>query len=208
MLCERRNDKVDRTEIFSVIFSPEWATPWRKKVADVFVDMHAFRAELNKNTRFSLTITQPIFNLVYLSGNHLSFRISYTEGEVQQSFVRNWCDMASKVMDREPTTVCHSDHKKVHWAYNLEEIVFFTPHSFECQERKSNTGHSVLKRLKIKARALKNSEICDDILQKILEIFERLGGKISGNSAEFHIADLKDLDRYWDELFEVYAVQA
>ena len=212
MPCERRNDKVDRTEIFRVIFFSRVAAPWRKTVADVFEDMHAFRAKLNMNTRFSLTIMQPIFNLVYLSGNHLSFRISYTEGEVQQSFVRNWCDTASKVMDREPTTVCPSedlgDHKKVHWAYNLEEIVFFTPHSFECQERKGNTGHSVLKRLKIKARALKNSDICDDLLQKILEIFERLGGKISGNSAQLHITDLKDLDRYWDELFEVYGVQA
>jgi len=113
-------------------------------------------------------------------------------------------------MDREPTTVLQreelnlGDHKKVHWAYNLEEIVFFTPSSVECEERKSNTGHSVLKRLKIKARALKNSDICDDILQKMQEIFERLGGKISGHSGEFHITDLKDLDRYWDELFEIY----
>ena len=214
MLCEIRNDKVDRTKILRVVFFSGVAAPWRKTVADVFEDMHAFRAKLNTNTRFSLTIMQPIFNLVYLSGNHLSFLISYTEGEVQQSFLRNWCDTATKVMDSEPTTVCRSeefnlgDHKKVHWAYNLEEIVFFTPHSFECHERKSNTGHSVLKRLKIKARALKNSDICDDILQKILEIFERLGGKISGNSAQLHITDLKDLDRYWDELFEVYGVQA
>ena len=152
---------------------------------------------------------QPIFYRVYLSGNHLGCSISYS-ANIQQNFVRTRCNTEPKVMDREPTTVCHSeelnlgDPKKVHWAYNLEEIVFFTPHSSECKERKSNTGHSVLKRLKIKARALKNSDICDDLLQKMQEIFERLGGKISGHSGELHITDLKDLDMYWDELFEVY----
>ena len=113
-------------------------------------------------------------------------------------------------MDREPTTVCQSeelnlgDHKKVHWACNLEEIVFFTPPSFECEQRESNTRHSVLKKLKIKARALKNSDICDDVLQKMQEIFERLSGKISGHSGKLRFDDLKDLDRYWDQLFEIY----
>jgi len=112
-------------------------------------------------------------------------------------------------MDRKPTAVLQSDelnlgdHKKVHWAYNLEEIVFFTPPSFECEE-KGNTGNSVLKRLKMKARALKNADICDDLLQKVQEIFERLSGQKTGHSGELHITDLKDLDRYWDQLFEIY----
>jgi len=114
-------------------------------------------------------------------------------------------------MDRESTTPALQkqelnlgDHKKVHWAYNLEEIVFFIPPSVECEDRKSNTRHSVLKRLKSKARALKTSDICDDLLEKMQEIFERLGGKISGHSGELHITDLKDSDRFWDELFEIY----
>lgn len=113
-------------------------------------------------------------------------------------------------MDSDLTTVSQSkdlnlgNHKKFHWAYNLEEIVFFTPPSFECEEEERKTRHSVLKKLKIKARILMNLEICDDLLQKLQEILERIVERISGHNEDLHMEDLNDFDRYWDELFELY----
>lgn len=74
MLCEIRNVKVDRKKPPELYFFSRVAGYWRKTVAAVSVDMHVFRTNLETNTRFSLTIAQPIFNVVCLSGNHLGFQ--------------------------------------------------------------------------------------------------------------------------------------
>ncbi|KAL9955535.1 hypothetical protein ACROYT_G036872 [Oculina patagonica] len=105
-------------------------------------------------------------------------------------------------MDNELTTVSQSkdlnlgNHKKVHWAYKLEEIAFFTPSSFECEEKERKVRHSVLKKLKIKARILKNLDICDDLLQKLQEILERIVERFSGNNEELQMEDLNDFNSF------------
>ena len=112
--------------------------------------------------------------------------------------------------DNELTTVSQSKdlnrghHKKVHWACNLEEIVFFTPPSFDCGEDERKNKHSMLKKLKMKVRILMNLDICDDLLQKTQELLERIVEKISRQNGDIHVEDLNDFDRYWDELFEYY----
>ena len=96
------------------------------------------------------------------------------------------------------------DHKKVRWAFNLEEIVYFTPCIFEYEDtERRKASKSILKKFKKKARALRirNLDICDDLLQKMQDIFERIAEKVSGHSGEIHI---EDLNRQWDELFELY----
>lgn len=102
-------------------------------------------------------------------------------------------------------------HKKVHWANHLEEIVYFTPSSFEYEETEAKASHSMLKKLKMKARALKNKRIPllsdnfeGDLLNWLQETFDRIVGKHSGRFGEFTLADLKDLNKYWDNLFELY----
>lgn len=90
-----------------------------------------------------------------------------------------------------------NDHKKVHWALNLEEVSYFTPD--EC-----NTSDSILKKLKIKARALRSLDICDELLQKMQEVIERMMEKIFGHSGELRIEDFNDFKRDWDRLFELY----
>ncbi|KAJ7371015.1 hypothetical protein OS493_028634, partial [Desmophyllum pertusum] len=62
-------------------------------------------------------------------------------------------------------------------------------------------SQSMLKKFKKKACALSNLDICDDLLQKMQDIFERIAEKVSGHSSEIHI---EDLNRQWDELFELY----
>jgi len=103
------------------------------------------------------------------------------------------------------------DQKKVHWANHLEEIVYFTPPSLEYEETQTKTSHSLLKKLKIKARALKNKRLPvlldnfeRDALHRLQETFERIIGKHSGRFGEFNLNDFKDLNKYWDELFELY----
>lgn len=96
-------------------------------------------------------------------------------------------------------------HKKVHWALNLEEIFYFAPDT-DCKAQ-----HSMLKKLKTKVRALKNNhfssllEIRDRYrLYKMSEKFERLVEKLSGNCDELTKEHLNNLNKYWDELFELY----
>ena len=69
----------------------------------------------------------------------------------------------------------------------------------------------MLKKLRMKARALKNKRfpvLLDnferDLLHRLQETFERIVGRHSGRFGEFHLEDLKDLNKYWDELFFFY----
>ena len=102
-------------------------------------------------------------------------------------------------------------HKKVRWANHLEEIVYFSPYGFEYEETKAKASHSMLKKLKMKARALKNKRLPvlldnfeRDLLHRLQETFERIVGRHSGRFGEFNLEDLKDLNKYWDDLFELY----
>lgn len=103
-------------------------------------------------------------------------------------------------------------HKKVHWANHLEEIVYFTPSSFEYEETEAKSSRSLLKKFRMKTRALKNKRLPflmdnfeRDLLLWLQETFERIIGRHSGRFGEFNLEDLKDLNnKYWDELFELY----
>lgn len=123
-------------------------------------------------------------------------------------------------MDRNTQTMSPSDHlnpdhhKRVHWALDLEEIVYFTP-SFECEETKEerpkSRRDSILKKLKTKTHALKSKGMtafvgsCDgDLLDKLQQTFERIVTKNSKRCGMLNIEDLNDLNKYWDELFELY----
>ena len=114
---------------------------------------------------------------------------------------RTNCSVQNDELYCEPTILSDrsnfSNLKKVHWALNLEEISYFSPD--ECK-----TSDSILKKLKIKARSLKNLDICDDLLQKMQEVIERMMDKIFRHSGEFRIQDFNDLKNDWDKLFELY----
>ena len=114
-------------------------------------------------------------------------------------------------MDSEPTTGLSCDeiqldtHKKVRWALNLEEILYFAPDT-EC-----NAPHSMLKKIKTKVRAWKSNqlsgfmEICDrNRLHKLQEKFKRLVEKLRPDCDEFPLGDFYNLNKNWDELFELY----
>ena len=82
------------------------------------------------------------------------------------------------------TQLC--DHRKVHWALNLEEIMYFVPNT------KGNATHSNFKKLKMKARALNKQ-------------FERIVEKLSGHCDGLHnTEEFTDVSKFWDELFELY----
>lgn len=112
-------------------------------------------------------------------------------------------------METESKTVCTRDkmqlsqNKKVHWALNLEEISYFTPHA------ESKNTQSLMKKLKIKARILKNntlSTFCDcELVHKLQERFARIVERFPGFNcdSEIHAEDV-DCNKYWDELFELY----
>ena len=118
-----------------------------------------------------------------------------------------------RAMDAAAVATCSHEEtqlnvqKKVHWALNLEEIIFFYP------DAKSKVPKSVLKKFQIKFRALKDnnrSNILEvfyrdhlfKIRSKIERIIESLTGKIDAESKASH--DLVNSDSYWDELFELY----
>lgn len=114
-------------------------------------------------------------------------------------------------METESKTVCTSDkmqlsqNKKVHWALNLEEISYFTPHA------ESKNAQSLMKKLKIKARILKKNTLtfCDrELVHKLQERFARIverfpGFNFDNEIHEIHAEDV-DFNKYWDELFELY----
>lgn len=117
-------------------------------------------------------------------------------------------------MEGENTTVCSKgatvhpgDHRRVHWALNLEEIMYFAA------DTDGKPTHSMLKKLKVKicAQLTKRQltrllDIGDrDLLHKLQEKIERIVAKLSGHGDEFiHTEDFNDLNKYWDELFDLY----
>lgn len=115
-------------------------------------------------------------------------------------------------MNREPATAelsCDeihlNTHKKVRWALNLEEILYFAPDT-EC-----NAPNSMLKKMKTKACALKSNqlsgllEICDrNRLHKLQEKFKRLVEKLRPDCDELPVEDFYSSNKYWDDLFELY----
>jgi len=114
-------------------------------------------------------------------------------------------------MDNGPTAVPSSDkihlgdHKNVHWALNLEEIVYLAP------DTKGKNAQSILKRFRMKVRALKHNRLAGllniwdpNVLNRLQEKFGRIVEKFSGHCDEPHTEDLNDLNKYWDELFEFY----
>ena len=123
-------------------------------------------------------------------------------------------------MDCEPTTLSSSDvkmnlsnnPKKVRWAYNLEEIVYFTP-ILECEITEDKTTNSLLKKLKRKARALKSKRLAafldinndNDFLHWLQEKTKQFMEKIPGRCGELHLEHLTDLNsRRCDEFLEFY----
>ncbi|KAL9955536.1 hypothetical protein ACROYT_G036873 [Oculina patagonica] len=119
--------------------------------------------------------------------------------------------------DSKPATMSSSEerrlgeHKRVHWALDLEEIVYFTRYRFEFEETEGKISHSMLKKLKMKIRAMKNKRLaalldsCDrDCLLWLQKTFERIIKKNLGRFGTFYIEDVKDLNKYWDELFNLY----
>ena len=103
--------------------------------------------------------------------------------------------------------------KKVHWAFNLEEVVYFTPCGLAYEETEFKTAqhtHSMLKKLKTKVQALKNKRlpslsavICRrDFFHGMQGKMELLMKKIYGPCEEVNFEQLDELDKHWDELLE------
>ena len=95
-----------------------------------------------------------------------------------------------------------AEPKKVHWALNLEEILYFTP------ETESKATRSMLKKVKIKFCALKKClppallGICEgDFLRRLQERFARI---VEMFSAHYDVMFVEDLNKTWEELFELY----
>lgn len=104
-----------------------------------------------------------------------------------------------------------ADRKRVHWAFELEQVVYFTPNRSEHEDTEEKTSHSMLKKFKMKIHALKNRRLAallesfdHDGLHRLQETFERIVRKTSGRFGTFYIEDVKDLNKYWDELFSLY----
>ena len=95
--------------------------------------------------------------------------------------------------------------KKVHWALDLEEIVYFAPDT-ECKAH-----HPKLKKFQTKFYGLKNNR-----LSGLLDVFdryrlhrfhsrtERIIETSSTHCDETTAEDLIDSNTYWDELFDLY----
>ena len=143
-----------------------------------------------------------IFNSLNEDWNHFRLRFPlHADDMAEVENPRTNCSVQNDELYCESTILSDrsnfSNLKKVHWALNLEEISYFSPD--ECK-----TSDSILKKLKIKARSLKNLDICDDLLQKMQEVIERMMDKIFRHSGEFRIQDFNDLKNDWDKLFELY----
>ena len=96
------------------------------------------------------------------------------------------------------------DHKKVHWALKLEEIVYFSP-----AETEGKATDSVMKRLKVKARAFKDKRLAalfdvsdHERIHRLQELFEIVVGKISGQHDEMSTKELTDYQ--WNEICGLY----
>ena len=113
-------------------------------------------------------------------------------------------------MENEYTVVCtkdkmhHCEQKKVRWASKLEEILYFTP-----AETDNKATRSMLTKLKLKARALKDSPLLDmydrrDLVRRLRERLARIAEKFSGHCDDLHAEDFNDLNKYWDDLFGLH----
>ena len=113
-------------------------------------------------------------------------------------------------MNNKPTTVFSKgktqfgDHKKVRWALKLEEIVYFSP-----EETQGKATDSMMKRLKVKARAFKDKRLAalfdvsdHEFVHRLQELFEIVVGKISGQHDEMNTEELTDY--HWNEVFGLY----
>lgn len=103
-----------------------------------------------------------------------------------------------------------ANHKRVHWAFELEEVMYFTPNRSEHEDTEEKT-YSMLQKFKMKIHALKNRRLAvlfdsydRNCLHRLQETFERIVRKTSGRFGKFYIEDVKDLNKYWDELFSLY----
>lgn len=105
-------------------------------------------------------------------------------------------------MDCDPTTASSGNkikfglRKKVSWAFNLEEIMYFSP-DFEFQQfqepgGKVATTNTMQKKLKKKPQALKNKRFAS-----FLDIGVGLGvmDRISGRCGEVNFKDLMDSEK-------------
>lgn len=112
-------------------------------------------------------------------------------------------------METGSKTVCSSDkihlreNRRVHWALNLEEVLYFTP------EAESKNVQSLMKKQKIKTRILKNISptFCDrDIVRKLHGRITRIVERISTGHCDYEMnaEDATTFNKYWDELFEFY----
>lgn len=112
-------------------------------------------------------------------------------------------------METGSKTVCSSDtihlreNRRVHWALNLEEVLYFTP------ETESKNVQSLMKKLKIKTRILKNISpaFCDrDIVRKLHGRITRIVERISTGHCDYEMnaEDATTFDKYWNDLFEFY----
>lgn len=92
------------------------------------------------------------------------------------------------------------DQKKVRWAFNLEQIVYFYP-DLEQQECESKAA----KHVKItKAKIIKacNRDIVDWLQEKAEYVMAKL---IPGHSGQVNFEDLlTDINEHWNECFEHY----
>lgn len=91
------------------------------------------------------------------------------------------------------------EHKKVRWAFNLEQIVYFYP-DLKRQESESKTYKHVIKTLKIKAQ---DRDFLDWIQKKGEQFMEKL---IPGRYGEVNCEDLlKNLiNEQWNEWYKLH----
>lgn len=113
-------------------------------------------------------------------------------------------------METGSKTICSSDkihlseNKRVHWALNLEEVLYFTP------DDESKNVQTLMKKQKIKARILKNifPTFCDrgDIVRKLHGRITRIVERISAGHCDYEMdaEDASTFTEYWDDLFEFY----
>ena len=102
--------------------------------------------------------------------------------------------------------------KKVHWALNLEEIVYFTPLPTPKAVKRTSSSFAITDIIKSKADLLKCKHFKtflnisnSDLFLALQKTFARIAVEKRSSHLELDIADSRNLNRPWDELFELYA---
>ena len=102
--------------------------------------------------------------------------------------------------------------KKVHWALNLEEIVYFTPLPTPKAVKRTSSTFAIKDIIKSKADLLKYKHFKiflnisnSDLFLALQKTFASVAAEKRSSHLELDIADSTDLNRPWDELFELYA---